>query len=252
MLGGGRKEVEDAAAHRELAPPSDHVDPVCRPVRPAARRGRRESTSAPIRRWVTGSMSPGRPIGCSSERAVVTTTRSGGAEHRVVGAGEDGAAASGRRRVNRLRGQLLVRQRLPRTGTARGVAVDPAQFGGQGRRPRGRWPPPPAKWAAARSERRATNNCALAGPTTARCRGRAQPARSVSRERGRGRMGVDQAGQWGLDMMRPVTFGNTPTRRNSPGLRRVGTRRGQRTTSETPLRPVVAPYACSGGMSKSG
>ena len=27
MLGGGREDIENAAAHRELAAPSDHVDP---------------------------------------------------------------------------------------------------------------------------------------------------------------------------------------------------------------------------------
>ena len=78
VLGGRREDVEDAAAHRELAALADHVHAgvgqLHQSVDDAVEVG-----VARRRVRVTGSISArSGAIGCSSERTVVTTTRSGG------------------------------------------------------------------------------------------------------------------------------------------------------------------------------
>ena len=129
----GGKEVENAAADGEFAAFAHHVDAgVGQLDRRAIRSSKSNSRCPPPHGSVTGSIwAISAAIGCNSDaRGHHHPQRQ--AQPGVVGGGPAGAAASAARpRCPLTRGQPLVRQRLPRTGTAPQHRRTPAQFGGE-------------------------------------------------------------------------------------------------------------------------
>ena len=119
VLLGRREDVEDAAAHGELAALLDQVDAGVRRVRQAGARRPRGRRRRPARSS-TGSRSPS-PLtcGCSTDRTGATTTASGPLV--VVGAGVRQPAQHGEPAADGVaaRAEPLVRQRLPAREVAR-------------------------------------------------------------------------------------------------------------------------------------
>ena len=169
VLVGGREDVEDAAADRELAALGDQVDPGVRHVGQPPRRRRPARPSPPVRSS-TGSRSP-RPLscGCSSERTGATTTRSGrprSAPGGPAGAARPAAGRPCRSAATAARAAASPRPGRPRPGRGRQAAQRVGQVlglaAGRGhrqhrpagrRRLGGRRPRPRPRTAAARRAR---------------------------------------------------------------------------------------------------
>ena len=130
MLGGGREDIEDAAAHRELAALSDHVHPVVGQVDEPCDDGveLRLGTHAQRHRLDVGQIGRHRLQQRPRRRHHDPQRRS---EALVVRVGQP--AQQHQPRADRVdaRGQPLVRQRLPGREHRDGVAKHTLQFGGQ-------------------------------------------------------------------------------------------------------------------------
>jgi len=168
VLGRRRENVEDAAAHRELAALADHVDPGVGQVDEPGDDGVELGLGPTVS--VTGSMSA--RFGC--HRLQQRSCRGDHdaqwrAEALVVGMGQPEQQHQPRADRIDARRQPLVRQRLPRREHRDRIAKHAAQFGGQivGLAPGGvttRSGPTCASALAA-------NTRALAGPTRVRSLG---------------------------------------------------------------------------------
>ena len=131
MLGGGREHIEDAAADRELAALAHHVDPGVGQLDQSRDEFLERDLGTSTPRTTGSTLATSGVIGCSSERAVVTTTRRGGPSLASSGCVSRRSSISRAPTVS-TPGDSRSCGRVSQDGnSATAVTEHPTQFGGQ-------------------------------------------------------------------------------------------------------------------------